>query len=68
MLEGSKELVKLVGRRSCHLCDALNACNSLAELPDLAPLLPDAVALEAELGQLAGAEPGPDPAEEDTDE
>ncbi len=42
--------------------------NSLAELPDLAPLLPDAVALEAELGQLAGAEPGPDPAEEDTDE
>lgn len=42
--------------------------NSLAELPDLAPMLPDAVALEAELGQLAGAEPGPDPAEEDTDE
>ncbi|AQP44761.1 SMC-Scp complex subunit ScpB [Tessaracoccus flavus] len=27
--------------------------NSLRELPDLAPLLPDAVALEAELGQLA---------------
>ncbi|MHA6511481.1 SMC-Scp complex subunit ScpB [Tessaracoccus sp. Z1128] len=29
---------------------------SLKELPDLAPLLPDAVALEAELGQLAAAE------------
>lgn len=28
---------------------------SLAELPDLAPLLPDAVALEAELNQLAQA-------------
>ncbi len=27
--------------------------NSLAELPDLAPLLPDAVMLEAELGRLA---------------
>lgn len=27
--------------------------NSTSELPDLAPLLPDAVALEAELGQLA---------------
>lgn len=27
--------------------------NALSELPDLAPLLPDAVALEAELGQLA---------------
>ncbi|HMR49089.1 MAG TPA: SMC-Scp complex subunit ScpB [Arachnia sp.] len=27
--------------------------NSISELPDLAPLLPDAVALEAELGQLA---------------
>lgn len=27
--------------------------DSLRELPDLAPLLPDAVALEAELGQLA---------------
>ena len=38
--------------------------DSLSELPDLAPLLPDAVALEAELGQLAAAgkendEPGP---------
>ena len=30
--------------------------NSLKELPDLAPLLPDAVALEAELGQLAAVE------------
>jgi len=30
--------------------------NSLRELPDLAPLLPDAVALEAELGQMAAAE------------
>lgn len=29
---------------------------SLEELPDLAPLLPDAVALEAELGQLVGEE------------
>ncbi len=29
---------------------------TLKELPDLAPLLPDAVALEAELGQLAAAE------------
>ncbi|MDF1488016.1 SMC-Scp complex subunit ScpB [Tessaracoccus caeni] len=29
--------------------------NELSELPDLAPLLPDAVALEAELGQLAQA-------------
>jgi len=27
--------------------------NAISELPDLAPLLPDAVALEAELGQLA---------------
>lgn len=35
--------------------------NSLKEMPDLAPMLPDAVALEAELGQLASAEP---PAEE----
>lgn len=42
--------------------------NSLAELPDLAPLLPDAVALEAELGQLAAAEPADAPAEEDTHE
>jgi hypothetical protein len=33
VLESSKEPVKLVGRRSYHLCDALNACNSLAELP-----------------------------------
>ncbi len=31
--------------------------NSLGELPDLAPLLPDAVALEAELGELAANEP-----------
>lgn len=30
--------------------------DSLDELPDLAPLLPDAVALEAELGQVAAAE------------
>ncbi|MFV0429077.1 MAG: SMC-Scp complex subunit ScpB [Arachnia sp.] len=30
--------------------------DSLSELPDLAPLLPDAVALEAELGQLAAGE------------
>ena len=29
---------------------------TLKDLPDLAPLLPDAVALEAELGQLAAAE------------
>ncbi|AQP46675.1 SMC-Scp complex subunit ScpB [Tessaracoccus aquimaris] len=42
--------------------------NSLKELPDLAPLLPDAVALEAELGQLAAAEPADAPAEEDTHE
>lgn len=42
--------------------------NSLRELPDLAPLLPDAVALEAELGQLAGAEPVGHPTEEDTSE
>lgn len=38
--------------------------DSLSELPDLAPLLPDAVALEAELGQLAAdtaAEPTPGP-------
>lgn len=42
--------------------------NSLGDLPDLAPLLPDAVALEAELGQLA-TEPMPkNPAEEDTHE
>lgn len=41
---------------------------TLQELPDLAPLLPDAVALEAELGQLAGQEPAVDPAEEDIHE
>lgn len=37
--------------------------DSLKELPDLAPLLPDAVALEAELGQLA-AEPTSVPVKE----
>lgn len=43
--------------------------NSLQELPDLAPLLPDAVALEAELGQLAAATaPEPPAEEEETDE
>ncbi|MDO5677907.1 MAG: SMC-Scp complex subunit ScpB [Propionibacteriaceae bacterium] len=43
--------------------------NSVKELPDLAPLLPDAVALEAELGQLAAAmAPEPPAEEEDTDE
>lgn len=31
--------------------------DSLDELPDLAPMLPDAVALEAELGQLADQDP-----------
>ena len=36
--------------------------NSLRELPDLAPLLPDAVALEAELGQLAAESAAPEPA------
>lgn len=41
---------------------------SLQELPDLAPLLPDAVALEAELGQLTRQEPVIDPAEENTHE
>lgn len=42
--------------------------NSLRELPDLAPLLPDAVALEAELGQLA-AETAPEPpAKENSDD
>lgn len=44
--------------------------NSLKELPDLAPLLPDAVALEAELGQLAAATadqatPAEEPGEDD---
>lgn len=39
--------------------------NSLRELPDLAPLLPDAVALEAELGQLAAATAPEPPAEEE---
>lgn len=39
--------------------------NSLRELPDLAPLLPDAVALEAELGQLAAARAPEPPAEEE---
>lgn len=39
--------------------------NSLKELPDLAPLLPDAVALEAELGQLAAATAPEPPAEEE---
>lgn len=42
--------------------------NTLQELPDLAPLLPDAVALEAELGQLAGEEPVSHPTKEDTSE
>ncbi|GAA4888829.1 SMC-Scp complex subunit ScpB [Tessaracoccus lubricantis] len=43
--------------------------NSLRELPDLAPLLPDAVALEAELGQLAAAmAPEARPEEEPEDE
>ncbi|WP_331715823.1 SMC-Scp complex subunit ScpB [Tessaracoccus coleopterorum] len=42
--------------------------DSLDELPDLAPLLPDAVALEAELGQLAATESSGIPAEEDTHE
>lgn len=41
--------------------------NSLSELPDLAPLLPDAVALEAELGQLAAsAAEQPEPADDAT--
>lgn len=40
--------------------------NSLDELPDLAPLLPDAVALEAELGELAAAEAIGDRSEEET--
>lgn len=39
--------------------------NSLRELTDLAPLLPDAVALEAELGQLAAATAPEPPAEEE---
>ena len=42
--------------------------DSLYELPDLAPLLPDAVALEAELGQLAAERAPGTPAEEDTHE
>lgn len=43
--------------------------NSLRELPDLAPMLPDAVALEAELGQLAAAmAPEAQPEEEHEDE
>lgn len=42
--------------------------NSLKELPDLAPLLPDAVALEAELGQLAAATAPERPAEEERDD
>ncbi|MBB1510255.1 SMC-Scp complex subunit ScpB [Tessaracoccus sp. MC1756] len=43
--------------------------NSLKELPDLAPMLPDAVALEAELGQLAAAmAPEARPEEEREDE
>lgn len=42
--------------------------NSLRELPDLAPLLPDTVALEAELGHLAANEPATAPAEEETHE
>lgn len=41
--------------------------NSLKELPDLAPMLPDAVALEAELSQLAAAM-APEAAEKETDE
>lgn len=43
--------------------------DSLRELPDLAPMLPDAVALEAELGQLAAAmAPDNQPEEEHQDE
>ncbi len=42
--------------------------DSLSDLPDLAPLLPDAVALEAELGQLAAERAPGTPAEEDTRE
>lgn len=42
--------------------------NSLKELPDLAPLLPDAVALEAELGQLAAATAPEPPAEEEQED
>ncbi|MFT3887135.1 MAG: SMC-Scp complex subunit ScpB [Arachnia sp.] len=38
--------------------------DSLRQLPDVAPLLPDAVALEAELGQLAAATAPETPAEE----
>ena len=38
--------------------------DSIKELPDLAPLLPDAVALEAELGQLAAATAPENPAKE----
>ncbi len=42
--------------------------DSLSDLPDLAPLLPDAVGLEAELGQLAAERAPGTPAEEDTRE
>ena len=38
--------------------------DSIKELPDLAPLLPDAVALEAELGQLAAETAPENPAKE----
>ncbi|GAB3813829.1 SMC-Scp complex subunit ScpB [Tessaracoccus terricola] len=39
--------------------------DSLQELPDLAPLLPDAVALEAELSRLVGEQPVEDHPQED---
>lgn len=39
--------------------------DSLQELPDLAPLLPDAVALEAELSRLVGDQPVEDHPQED---
>ncbi len=44
--------------------------DSLSELPDLAPLLPDAVALEAELGELAepATEQPPEADQEETDD
>lgn len=41
---------------------------SLEELPDLAPLLPDAVALEAELGEVAAAEATVQRSEEESHE
>lgn len=44
--------------------------DSLSELPDLAPLLPDAVALEAELGELAepATEQPPEAGQEETND